>query len=256
MGFRKLTKDDIKKRVDLITARKKVGYIKEEFPLYRMKEGDNFIRILPPVDDDPFGLDVYVHSYFGLDYQLVCVQKMLKKQCPVCMHYQMVMKKQGRDEAKKYAPKLRTLFWVLDVSDTPQSKKPLVLDSPIMLTQEIIGRTYDRRTGAVNDITDLNDGREVVFTVEMKNVGSKVMPQYKHVDLGSVITVPEKIAKSVCSLFEVINYPTDDELREIKEVLSEPVPVVVEEDETIEGADDTDDMGNFDLRPLSGKKIF
>jgi len=230
--FGKVSKDRLKEKISGVNRSTRPYYIKREFDTYRPKEGDNFIRILPPVEgDEDFSLDIYVHSYVGPDKgSYLCRDKVLGKRCAICELYKK-WKMQGKDkEAVSIAPKRRTLFWVLDISDKPQSNKPLIFDAPYtQVASEILTRCIDRRTNEVIDISDLKKGREVSFTLISK--ANKQFSEYRGVSIGMEYPISENLAKYVVSLKDVLEIPKKDEIEELADILIEFSGNVVEDDE-------------------------
>lgn len=247
MVFGKVKKDKLREKVENVGKSTRPYYIKKKYEVYKVKEGDNFIRILPPIgDEDDFGLDIWVHNYIGVDKgSYLCRAKVLGKTCPLCdLHKEMIMG--GRDEeAGVLAPKRRTLYWILDTSDKPQSKNPLIFDAPYrQVAEEILRRCVDRKTNEIIDISDLKTGREIMFTLVPK--GNKKFSEYKAVDLGDVYPVSESIGKGLVPLREVLEIPTKDELIEVADLVREFGLQTVEENLDV----------NSDVKEKIKKRIF
>jgi hypothetical protein len=231
--FRKVSKDRLRERIDNVDKSTRPYYIKREFDVYRPKEGDNFIRILPPVGDmDDFSLDIWVHSYIGPDKgSYLCREKVLGKRCAICEIYKK-WKMQGKDEqAAQIATRRRTLFWILDISDKPQSDKPLIFDAPYkQVAREILMRCLDKRTKEVIDISDLKTGREISFTLHVK--GNKMLSEYTGVSIGMEYPISPDLAQYVVPLKDVLVIPKKEEMEELASIVVEFVgSEVVEEEE-------------------------
>jgi len=237
--FGKVSKNKLKEKIESVDKSTRPYYIKREFDVYRPKEGDNFIRILPPVgDEDDFSLDIYVHSYIGADRgSYLCREKVLGKSCAICNIYRK-WKTQGRDEeAAKIATRRRTLFWVLDISDKPQSDKPLVFDAPYkQVAREILMRCLDKRTKEVIDISDLKKGREITFTLHVK--GNKMLSEYTGVSIGMEYPVSADLAKYVVPLKEVLVIPKKEDIEELANMIVEFMSSEVNEEDSDVGADE------------------
>lgn len=224
MEFKKVNVGRIKEKLEK-SGINRPYYIAPDIPLYRVKEGDNYIRILPPVGDvDDFGLDIWVHSFLGPDRgSYLCVEKtnvegIKRKKCVLCDLYRRM---QGKNEemARALAPRRRTLYWVLDVSEKPQSEEPLLFDAPYrQVAEEILMRCVDRRTGEVIDISDVEDGREIIFRMSKQ---SRKYPEYRAVELGSRYKISPKLAKKIVPLTEVLVIPDEAELIELVDILYE-----------------------------------
>lgn len=223
MEFKKVNLGKIKEKLER-TGINRPYYIRPDVPLYKVKEGDNYIRILPPVGEmDDFALDVWVHSFLGPERgSYLCVEKtntlpqLKRRRCVLCDFYRRM---QGRNEdlARSLAPRRRSLYWILDVSDKPQSEDPLVFDAPYrQVAEEILMRCIDRRTGEIIDISDVEEGREIIF--RMSRQGRR-FPEYRGIELGNRYPISLKLAKKVRPLYEVVVVPDEAELIELVDIL-------------------------------------
>lgn len=239
MEFRKVSKEKIKEKFER-SGVTRPHYLRADVPLYRPKEGDNFIRVLPPVGEmDDFGLDIWVHPFLGVERgSYLCLERTSlfgrkKQKCIICDFYRKVQNAersgQVSDLVKALAPKRRTLFWVLDVSNKPQSADPLVFDAPYrQVAEEILMRCIDRRTGEIIDISDVKEGREVYFKMVR---GNRKFPEYRGIELGKVYPIDTRLASKIVPLYEVVVIPDEVELMELIDVLESmrESPVVEEE---------------------------
>lgn len=222
--FKKANLAKIKEKVEK-SGIMRTYYIESGIPLYKPKEEDNYIRILPPVGEmDDFGLDIWVHSYLGPERgNYLCVERselfgVKRKKCLLCDLYRRM---QGKDEemVRQIAPRRRTLYWVLDISDKPQSEEPMIFDAPYrQVAEEILMRCIDRRTGEIIDISDLENGREVYFRVDKK---SRKYPEYRGVEVGRKFPISPKLAKKIKPLYEVVVIPDEAEIVELVDLLYE-----------------------------------
>lgn len=224
MEFKKINVVKIKEKLEK-SGINRPYYIVADVPLYKVKEGDNYIRILPPVgDEEDFGLDIWVHSFLGPDRgSYLCVEKtnvggIKRKKCVLCDLYRRMQGK-NEDLARALAPRRRTLYWVLDISEKPQSEEPLLFDAPYrQVAEEILMRCVDRRTGEVIDISDVEEGREIIFRMNKQN---RKYPEYKAIELGSRYKISPKLARKIIPLSEVVVVPDETELIELVDILYE-----------------------------------
>src|SRR5574338_1231875 len=69
--------------------------------MWKPKNGNNLIRILPPTWDEPrhYGYDVFMHNGIGPDKSAyLCLDKMQVDKCPICE-----ARAEARDEDEKNA---------------------------------------------------------------------------------------------------------------------------------------------------------
>ena len=70
------------------------SYMTDAYPQYKVQDGENCIRLLPPTFDEAthYGMDIYVHYDIGPNKDTyLCAEKMGRGKCPIC------------DEAKRAA---------------------------------------------------------------------------------------------------------------------------------------------------------
>lgn len=221
--FKKIKDDVIKRNIDNIGKGGDFpSYIKNIYQIFDIKDEEmNFIRILPPRDDDPFEdflYPIWIHSYLPVDGSFVCIEKMKlsKERCPICDAYRTV-KSFGNDElAKNLAPKERFLFQVIDTSDKPQSDGLLILDTPSTLKNQIIDLCHPPRKGLYN-VSDPEEGREVVF--KRQQVAGKKYPQYTSAQLGDEIKIDSSYSDIIVHFEDILFIPPYSDLVEISKYL-------------------------------------
>lgn len=143
------------------------SYISQEFSLYRPKEGDLSIRILPATWEDAeyWAYPIYVHYDVGPDSgTYLCRNKMLNEPCPICEESAEAMNDQDTEYGKELKPKKRMLVWVVDRDN--EEKGPMPWAMPWSLDRDISKLIEDRRTGEILLIDNPDEGYDVEFTFE------------------------------------------------------------------------------------------
>ncbi len=82
--YRKRSADEVEKRANQ-QGGDFLSLFKSEYKQYKVKKGDNFIRILPPTweDAEHYGLDVHVHYSVGPQREtVICMNKTFDKSAP------------------------------------------------------------------------------------------------------------------------------------------------------------------------------
>jgi hypothetical protein len=148
---------------------------------YKIKVGDNFIRIISPKfsqfneDDLPFfWRQVRIHYEVGVNKRVVLCsrhttditgEKIMNQPCPVCDLADSIREKNPDDaRLKELFPSYRYLFLIYDVTDESTEQKGLHwLDAPTTIKEEIVALSRDRRTGAVVDVSDRKEGFDIEF---------------------------------------------------------------------------------------------
>lgn len=150
------------------------SHIKGEFPTYKMKKGDNHVRILPPTWEpaDHYGYEAYVHYNVGPDKaSVVCNYKTFTTHCPICEARMKLEQKGDKDGAYQLRITKRVLTWALDMKDG--GKSPVVWDMPWTLDRDIAKVCKDKRTGEIYMIDDPENGYDVFFDKEGEGLTTK-----------------------------------------------------------------------------------
>ena len=154
------------------------GIFTDDLPVYRVRDGENHIRPLPPSDewqdmpDFPghFGMDVYVHNEVGPNRAAVlCLAKMKGKRCPVCEEGAAI--KGDEEEQRKYRASKRVVMLILDRKD--KEKGVQIWAAPYTLDRDFAKVAKDRQTGEVYAIDDPYEGYDITFDKEGKGRGTK-----------------------------------------------------------------------------------
>ncbi len=214
-GFAKVSKKALQKRIeDASIGSNFDSCLKSKYTSikYRTKDGDNFIRPLPPVEgEDEFIKEIYLHYWKTGDY--LCREKMKGEDCPFCEKYRKFLKK-GEDEEliSRLRPTRRFLMWILDTSDDAQSKDPLLFLCPPTLADEIARRSKKRRSGEILDIWDAEEGREVIFSKTGKGINTK----YVNIEISEdPYPISRNLAEKVVPLRKVLKWEEPDTLAKI-----------------------------------------
>lgn len=158
------------------------NFTKSGIPRYKVKNGENNIRILPPTWKDVdtwgkgWGIVVYVHYGIGTDNSTyLCLNKMKEEECPICV---------ARDEAPpveegeqdELKPGKRILCYVIDRDD--EKAGPQMWAMPWTVERDISALSIDKKLGALL-IDDPEEGYDVTFSRDgkgrtVKYVGMKI----------------------------------------------------------------------------------
>lgn len=157
------------------------SFIMPEATMFKPKEGENCVRIMPPTWEDleKYGdgweLGVYLHYDVGPDNGVyLCLDKMTGETCPVCE----ARRTAEEDEADKLKPSYRSICWVIDRDN--EKAGPLIWSLPITLFREINQRSVDKKTQTPILIDDPEEGYDLVFN----RAGEKVKTKYTAVEVS------------------------------------------------------------------------
>lgn len=153
------------------------NYIKPQFKKYKIKDGKNLIRVLPPTweDADYHALDIYVNYGIGPDNSsYLSLSKHGKGKDPIS-EARNEANREGDDEyAKKLQPRGRRLMWVIDRMD--EDEGPQILDAPVTLDKHFANLSCgdeDEDSGGIINFVDPTEGRDIRFYREGKGKNAK-----------------------------------------------------------------------------------
>lgn len=198
------------------------SYLQGEIPMFKAKEGECCVRILPPTweDLDKWGdgweIQVYLHYSVGPDNAAyLCLDKMKGEDCPVCAARHQT---QDEEESNKLKPSLRVLAWVIDRDN--EKAGPMVWSMPLSLFREISARSIDKKTSTPILIDHPEEGYDLVFNRE----GTALKTKYTAVEIvrdPSPIHDDEKLQNrwldyiEANSLPELLNYHEKEHIEKV-----------------------------------------
>ena len=151
------------------------SYLQASLTMYKVKEGENCVRILPPTweDTDKWGdsweIGIQIHYDVGPDKGVyLCSDKMLGDPCPVCDARRDAV---DDDEADALRPSWRALCWVIDRDS--EKAGPQIWSMPITLFREINLRSIDKKTNTPILVDDPEEGFDIVFSREGTGLRTK-----------------------------------------------------------------------------------
>lgn len=152
------------------------GIFKSEFAsVYAIRDGENTVRILPPSqqwDTRHYGMDVWVHFQIGVNKSaVICRSRMLNKRCPVCDEAAEAMEAGDSKLAKDLAARKRVVAWIVDRKDPDRGAQLWAM--PWTLDRDIAKVARDRETGEIYAVDDPDEGYDVTFDKEGKDIGTK-----------------------------------------------------------------------------------
>jgi hypothetical protein len=143
------------------------------YTIYKAKEGDNLLRILPRVDEkaDDFGIEAWVHSSVGPDNQQYLCRESIDpdnlpdgeepSSCAVCDEIKRANRENEADYAKEMRPYKRVLVWVIDRDK--EGEGPQLYPMPWTIERDIATLSVDKRTKEIFYVDEPEDGYDVEF---------------------------------------------------------------------------------------------
>jgi len=168
--YKKRSAEDWKKRSEQSGYNRR-SFVKEEVTLFRPKDGDNLIRILPPTweDADHYGHELWVHYAIGADGDTFLDRnKMLGEPDPIEEERMQALNDNDKEYADKLSSKKRVAIYLVDRDE--EDKGIQMWSMPWSMDADITTLAVDKRTGEVLDIDDPEDGYDVEFTKTGKGI--------------------------------------------------------------------------------------
>lgn len=164
--YQKRDKENVRERANMRGGNFDTLF-KPQFKLYKMREGKNIIRILPPTWEDAkhYGYDIFVNYNIGVDNQsYLSLSKMKGEKDPLAEAKKQAERDGDKKLAKALNPTQRILMWVIDRQD--EDEGPQLFNSPFTLDKAIANLSFDEDTKEVVFIDDPENGCDVRFYKE------------------------------------------------------------------------------------------
>lgn len=149
------------------------GIFKQKYKKYKMRDGKNIIRVLPPTWDDAnhYGYDIYVNYSIGADNaSYLSLSKMKKEADPIAEARREADREGDEKYAKQLAPRQRVVMWIIDRQD--EDEGPQLLDAPFTVDKALANLSLDEDTKEVTMIDDPENGCDFRFYKEGKGLNT------------------------------------------------------------------------------------
>lgn len=169
------TADDLKQRASM-GANEFDKLIKPGIKQYKVRDGENRVRVLPPTWDKPkhYGYDLYVHYGVGPDRaSYLDLDKMKGEPDPITEERARAKAERDPDEdyVKELDSKRRVGCWVVDRLDEREGVQFWAM--PWTVDRDIVTVSVDRDTGEVLPVDDPKDGYDIIFDRTGKDRNTK-----------------------------------------------------------------------------------
>jgi hypothetical protein len=171
--YQKRSKDDVKER-----ANAQGGgfdrFIKPSYKTYKVRDGKNLIRVLPPTWEGAkhYGYDIYVNYGIGVDDQsYLSLSRMLSKPDPLAEARRAAEREGNQELAKQLNPTQRVLMWLIDRLN--EDEGPQLWAAPFTVDKALANISFDEDTREVIYIDDPEEGCDVRFYREGQGLKTK-----------------------------------------------------------------------------------
>ena len=164
--YQERSKEDVRARANMRGGNFD-SFIKPAYKMFKVKDGKNVVRILPPTWEKPkhYGYDIFVNYEIGADNQSYLSLSKMKSQKDPIAEARQAAEREGEEElAKKLRPNQRILMWVIDRNN--EDEGPLLWAAPFTVDKAFANLAFDEDTNEVIFIDDHNKGCDVRFYKE------------------------------------------------------------------------------------------
>lgn len=183
-------------------------------PKYKIKERDNYIRVLPKKAVDGFyAMEIYKHNYLGPDKEVFLCLRTIGEDCPVCNLQNNLYQKDKNDlRAKALYREQRYLLFVVDTTNESSSDEgPKWMDCPKTVMKGLIEVSKDKRKAKWRDASDPKTGGDFEF---VRGKSTKNTTEYSGFKIGESCEIPDEWYNDLPDYIDILKIPTPEELEE------------------------------------------
>lgn len=153
------------------------NFIKPEFKRYKVRDGKNLVRILPPTwpKYKHYGYDIWVNYGIGADNQsYLSLSKMDQEggdKDPLVEARREAQREGDEKTAKALAPRQRVLVWIIDRNE--EDEGPQLWDIPFSVDKDFVNLCLDEDTKEVSYPEDPEEGHDLRFVKEGQGMLTK-----------------------------------------------------------------------------------
>lgn len=171
--YQQRTKEDIKERANNRGGNFDSIFL-PQFKVYKVREGKNIVRILPPTWEKPkhYGFDIWVNYGIGADNQSYLSLAKMKNQKDPIAEARAVATREG-DEAlgRALQARQRILMWIIDRN--AEDEGPQLWPAAFTVDKDLAFLSFDDDTKDVSYIDDPENGRDFRFYKEGEGLKTK-----------------------------------------------------------------------------------
>ena len=200
----------------------------EGFNQYIPRDGDNQIRIVPPLEVaelEFFAMDVYFHRNVGVAGDIfLCLKRMgMDSYCQICKQQTAKLWEEDREKAISLYPEEKSLVWVIDLLATEEEieKKGWIqpwLCPKTKVMHEILSHSHRKENDVYIDVSHPTDGRIIYFDKK----GKGVQTVYSGIQISdSPYPLPDGWEKHLVNFTEALVINSQEEIKasiELQEV--------------------------------------
>lgn len=219
-NYQRRSTEDVQDRATKGDDSRESIFVDGDVKVFTPQTGDNCVRVLPPTWEGAkhYGLDIYVHYNVGPDGSAFLCPRSMKTDdfCPLCDERKKAQEDNDEDYARELNPSHRVLYYMIDRDEEKEGVK--VWSAPYKaIDKEITAQTVDRRTGEILYIDDPDNGYDIEFVKEGKDLKTRytgVRIARSDSDIGrNQDDILEQIQET--PLTDMLNHATSEHIEEV-----------------------------------------
>lgn len=152
--------------------------IKAKYKVYKVKDGKNIIRVLPPTWENAnhYGFDAWINYGIGVDNQsYLSLSKMKGEKDPIAEARRAAERDGDKELTKQLAPRQRIMMWVIDRNE--EDEGPQIFAAPFTVDKALAALSFDEDTKEVIYIDDPKEGCDIRFYKEGTGLKTDYPPE-------------------------------------------------------------------------------
>ncbi len=164
--YKPRSKEDVKERANMRGG----GFdsvFNPKYKRYKMRDGKNLIRVLPPTWEDArhYGYDIFINYGIGADNQSYLSLSKMKNEADPLAEARREADREGDEKlAKELQPRQRVVMWIIDRMD--EDEGPQLFDAPQTVDKALANLSLDEDTKEVTLVDDPENGCDFRFYKE------------------------------------------------------------------------------------------
>ncbi len=249
-NFKPPDDDDVKQRAERRGGGSFDNIFKAGVDVWRPKDGDNLIRILPAGwenEKNHYALKVFIHKWVGVNKgTYLCLRKMRGKPCPICDASEESSRAGEKDDAYKMSAVENYVCYILARDDDKMSSIPQLYLMGRTLDSDIAALSRSKKSGKTLWLTNQDEGNDVNVRRTGKQLLTKYLPSIEH-ESCPILDDQKAQDKVIAHIIEypipsLLEYKSIEYLEQIMSGTVEEKDPDLDNDTTADnGVDDVDD---------------
>lgn len=153
---------------------------KDGTEVFRPKEGDNQLRVLPSTwgDRDHYAYRIFLHSFVGPDNgSYLCLRRMKNERCAICEAANAARDDGEEEDARSLQAVERWACYVIHRDDRNAKVRPKIYEIVPYVDADLCALAESKKTGKVKFIDDPENGYDITIRRTGTGLNTRYLPQ-------------------------------------------------------------------------------